>query len=124
MCGVAANATSNNRMELLAAICPLEILGAHDVPVVVTSDSKYVVDGFRFWIKDWEGNDWKVSNGDDLKNMDLWKRLLLQKRAHRNLTFKWVKGHRGHAFNEQADYWAGLARRGTVPDEYIVSSDS
>ncbi len=93
--------TTNNRMELLAAI---EGLGALKEPCEVTlySDSKYLVDAFlQDWITDWRQKGWRRGK-DELKNPDLWARLYDLVKSH-EVTFVWVKGHNGHDYNERCD---------------------
>lgn len=97
--------TTNNRMELMGVIAGLESL-KEPSEVVVTSDSSYVVDAFnKKWIDNWLSNGWKTSTGKNVKNDDLWKRLLLAKSPHK-VVFVWVKGHNGHPENERCDYLA------------------
>jgi len=94
--------TTNNRMELLAAIAGLEAL---KIPcdVELTSDSKYLVDAFnQKWIDGWIKKGWKGANKQPVKNQDLWQRLLKAKEPH-NVKFIWVKGHNGHEYNERCD---------------------
>ncbi len=91
--------TTNNRMELLAAI---EGLSALKEPCLVTlySDSKYLTDAYlEKWIYAWERENWR---GGKVKNIDLWQRLLELTRIH-NVSFVWVKGHNGHPYNERCD---------------------
>lgn len=97
--------TTNNRMELLAAIVGLEALKKPST-VELTSDSKYLVDAFnQKWIDGWIKRGWKGSNKQPVKNQDLWKRLLKAKEPH-SVKFIWVKGHNGHEFNERCDQMA------------------
>ena len=97
--------TTNNRMELLAAIVGLEAL-KKPCDVELTSDSKYLVDAFeKNWIAGWQKRNWKNSSKEPVKNRDLWERLLKAKEPH-NVTFIWVKGHAGHPFNERCDQMA------------------
>ncbi len=96
------NNTTNNRMELLAAIVGLEAL-KKPCDVELTSDSKYLVDAFnQKWIDGWIKKGWKGANKQPVKNQDLWKRLLKAKENH-NVKFIWVKGHNGHEYNERCD---------------------
>ena len=103
-------ATTNNRMELIAAISCLESL---DKPTTLTlfTDSNYVKGGITDWMTTWKKNDWKTTSKKLVKNVDLWKRLD-QARLKHNVTWKWVKGHSGHPENERADE---LARQGMAP---------
>jgi ribonuclease HI len=100
--------TTNNRMELLAAITALETL-ERPTAVTVVTDSAYVKDGITKWIHSWKRNGWKKKGG--LKNVDLWQRLDAAAARH-NVTWEWVKGHAGHPENEKADE---LARAGMAP---------
>ncbi len=101
--------TTNNRMELLAAITALETLSQPSKLTVVT-DSSYVKDGITKWIYSWKAKGWKKKGGE-IKNLDLWQRLDAA-RARHDVTWEWVKGHAGHPENERADE---LARAGMAP---------
>ncbi len=102
------NNTTNNRMELLAAIVGLEAL-KKPCDVELTSDSKYLTDAFnQNWIDGWIKRGWKSANKQPVKNQDLWKRLLKAKENH-NVKFIWVKGHNGHEFNERCDQLAVMS---------------
>lgn len=101
--------TTNNRMELLAAIMALELTGG---AVLVRSDSQYVVKGISIWIKGWKARGWRTGPhggraGQPVKNIDLWQRLD-GLRARRIARFEWVRGHAGDRWNERADELAGL----------------
>ncbi len=102
--------TTNNRMELLAAI---ESLGALKRPCAVHlhSDSQYLRDGITKWIHGWKRNGWRTADKKPVKNAELWQRLDEERTRH-DVTFHWVKGHAGHAENERADE---LARNGMAP---------
>lgn len=103
--------TTNNRMELMAAIAGLEALN-RPCQVELYSDSKYLVDAFnQHWIDGWVKKGWKRGKNEPVKNVDLWKRLLAAKAPH-SVTFIWVKGHDGHAMNERCDYLATSAADG------------
>ena len=103
--------TTNNRMELMAAIVGLEAL-IRPCQVELYSDSKYLVDAFnQHWIEGWIRKDWKRGKNEPVKNVDLWKRLLKAKEPHQ-VTFIWVKGHNGHAMNELCDTLATRAADG------------
>lgn len=103
--------TTNNRMELMAAIVGLEALN-RPCEVELYSDSKYLTDAFNaHWIDGWLRNDWKNSQKKAVKNVDLWKRLLQAKQQHR-VSFIWVKGHNGHPMNELCDRLATSAADG------------
>lgn len=103
--------TTNNRMEIMAAIAGLEALNvACDVEIY--SDSKYLVDTFnKDWISGWMKKGWKRGKNEPVKNVDLWQRLLAVKKLHQ-VTFIWVKGHDGHEQNERCDYLATSAADG------------
>jgi ribonuclease HI len=100
-------ATTNNRMELLAAIFALESLSRPST-VVVTTDSVYVKNGITSWITNWKRRNWRTASKQPVKNVDLWKRLDEAAGRH-EVTWEWVKGHNGHPENERAD---ALARKG------------
>jgi len=102
--------TTNNRMELLAAINALETLGKPCAITVIT-DSQYVKNGVTGWIHGWKRNGWKTSAKKPVKNADLWQRLD-EAQARHAVTWEWVKGHAGHPENERADE---LARAGMAP---------
>lgn len=102
--------TTNNRMELLAAISALEALTRASEITVVT-DSAYVKNGVTSWIFGWKKNGWKTADRKPVKNVDLWQRLDAAQAQHR-VVWKWIKGHAGHAENERADE---LARAGMAP---------
>lgn len=99
--------TTNNRMELMAAIQALESLN-RECSVGLTTDSVYVKNGITEWIVKWKKNGWKTANRKPVKNVDLWKRLEEAVQAH-DVKWHWVKGHSGHPENERADE---LANRG------------
>jgi ribonuclease HI len=100
-------ATTNNRMELMAAIAALEAL-SKPCQVSLTTDSVYVKDGLTKWIHGWKRNGWKTADKKPVKNEDLWKRLDAAAAAHK-VEWHWVKGHAGHAENERADALARAA---------------
>jgi ribonuclease HI len=93
--------TTNNRMELLAAIMALEALKA-PCEVVLSTDSQYVQKGIGEWLPNWIRRGWKTAGGDPVKNQDLWQRLHAAAKPHK-VQWKWVKGHAGHAENERVD---------------------
>ncbi len=100
--------TTNNRMELMAAIAGLEALN-RPCEVELYSDSKYLVDAFnQHWIDGWIRKGWKRGKNEPVKNIDLWKRLLKAKEPH-EIRFIWVKGHAGHPQNERCDELATTA---------------
>ena len=115
--------TTNNRMELMAAIAGLEALNRPCL-VDLYSDSKYLVDAFnQKWIENWVKNDWKRGRSGPVKNIDLWKRLLKAMEPHR-VNFIWVKGHDGHPENERCDRLAVKAATGQnlIEDEGIAAN--
>ena len=99
--------TTNNRMELMAAIQALEAL-RRPATVSLHTDSKYLLDGITKWVEGWQRNGWKTAAKKPVKNDDLWRRLIEAMRQH-EVSWEWVKGHAGDPGNERAD---ALARRG------------
>ena len=101
--------TTNNRMELMAAI---EALNALKRPcrVKLSTDSRYVMDGLTKWLKGWQRNGWRTSDRKPVKNADLWQALIDAAAPHR-IEWQWVKGHAGHPDNERADRLACAAAR-------------
>lgn len=102
--------TTNNRMELLAAISALETL-AKPSEITVVTDSAYVKNGVTEWIHGWKRNGWRTAGKDPVKNVELWQRLDAAAARHR-VQWRWIKGHAGHEENERAD---ALARAGMAP---------
>ena len=102
--------TTNNRMELLAAITALESLTRQSNITIVT-DSNYVKNGITGWIHGWKRNGWKTASKKPVANAELWQRLD-EANARHDVTWQWVKGHAGHPENERAD---ALAREGMAP---------
>ncbi len=101
------NPTTNNRMELMAAIAALEAL-LRPCDVDLTTDSVYVRDGITKWIHGWKRNGWRTASRDPVKNAELWQRLDAAAARHR-VEWHWVKGHAGHPENERADRLACAA---------------
>jgi ribonuclease HI len=101
--------TTNNRMELMAAIKSLESL-KRPVKARVHTDSQYVKDGITKWITNWKRNGWKTAARKPVKNADLWQRLEEAANAH-DVEWHWIRGHTGHPENERADALA----RGAIP---------
>ncbi len=99
--------TTNNRMELMAAIAALETLSRPSAITIVT-DSAYVKNGVTEWIAGWKRKGWRTAGGPPVKNVDLWQRLDAARERH-DVTWRWIKGHAGHDENERAD---ALARAG------------
>ncbi len=103
ICGGEAD-TTNNRMELTAAIRALQSLKS-PCDVELHTDSNYLKDGITQWIKNWKANGWKTANKKPVKNMDLWQELD-EAISHHKIHWKWVKGHAGNEGNERADVLA------------------
>lgn len=99
--------TTNNRMELMAAIEALRAL-SRPCHVILTTDSAYVRNGITTWLRDWQARGWKTAARKPVKNVDLWRALDDENRRH-EVDWRWVKGHSGHPENERAD---ALANRG------------
>ena len=99
--------TTNNRMELTAAIKGLEAL-KRPCRVVLSTDSRYVMDGLTKWLPGWQRNGWKTAAKQPVKNADLWQELVAAAAPHR-IRWEWVKGHAGHPENERADQLASDA---------------
>jgi len=108
--------TTNNRMELTAAIRALESL-KRPCEVQLTTDSEYVKRGITEWLQDWKRRGWKTAAKKPVKNADLWQRLDAVAARHR-IQWLWVRGHSGHPENERADELANLAI-----DEMLASTD-
>ena len=102
--------TTNNRMELTAALEALRVLKGPCI-VELHTDSEYLRNGITKWIHGWKRNGWKTADRKPVKNADLWKALEAETASHR-IDWRWVRGHAGHHFNERADE---LAREGMAP---------
>ena len=102
--------TTNNRMELMAAISALEALTKPTVLTLIT-DSVYVKNGITEWMAGWKRKGWRTAGGPPVKNVDLWQRLDAARTLH-SVEWRWIKGHAGHSENERAD---ALARAGMAP---------
>lgn len=102
--------TTNNRMEMMAAIAALEAL-TRPCAIDLWTDSSYLKGGITSWIHGWKKNGWKTADKKPVKNVDLWQRLEAALERH-DVSWHWVKGHAGHAENERADQ---LAREGMEP---------
>lgn len=100
--------TTNNQMELTAAIKALEAIKSKDISIELFTDSKYVMNGITKWIKSWESKNWKNSKKQDVKNAQLWKKLN-KLNQELDVTWHWVKGHSGNQGNDIADKLANLA---------------
>ena len=111
--------TTNNRMELMAAIVGLEALNK-PCDVMLYSDSQYLTNAFnKKWIDGWVKKNWKRGKNEPVKNVDLWKRLLKAKESH-DVKFIWVRGHDGHEMNERCDKLATIAADGKDLIEDVV----
>ena len=109
--------TTNNRMELMAAIAGLQSL-SEPCQVRLTTDSQYVRQGITHWIHGWKKKGWKTANREPVKNVDLW--LLLDSEIQRHdVEWFWVKGHSGHPENERCDE---LARNAALADSRLIDS--
>lgn len=102
--------TTNNRMELMAAISALEAL-LKPSEITIVTDSAYVKNGITEWMAGWKRKGWRTAGGPPVKNVDLWQRLDAAQAKHQ-VVWKWIKGHAGHVENERADE---LARAGMAP---------
>jgi ribonuclease HI len=111
-------ATTNNRMELMAAIQALEAL-TRPAEVRMFTDSKYVLDGITRWLPGWQRNGWKTASRQPVKNVDLWQRLVAAAAQHQ-VRWTWVKGHNGNPGNERADE---LARQGISEASHSRAGD-
>lgn len=107
--------TTNNRMELLAAIMALESL-KKGCQVTLTTDSQYLRQGITTWIKSWKIRGWKTTARQPVRNVDLWQRLELACQRHQ-ITWLWVKGHTGHLENELCDQLARSAAEAPTMDD-------
>ena len=99
--------STNNRMELLAAINGIELL-KEKCEIDIYTDSSYLKNGISIWIKDWQKNGWKNKKKEEVKNKDLWQRLYFLVFRH-DINWNWVKGHCGNKYNEYVDKLANLA---------------
>ncbi|HIC40866.1 MAG TPA: ribonuclease HI [Piscirickettsiaceae bacterium] len=100
--------TTNNQMELMAAIKALEAIKSSSIAIELYTDSKYVMTGINEWIVNWKAKGWKTANKKSVKNVALWKRLDVLNQQH-NVEWRWVKGHSGDSGNEMADTLANQA---------------
>ena len=104
--------TTNNRMELTAAIAALRAL-RRPCDVVLHTDSQYLYRGITQWLPAWQRRGWRRANGRPVKNLDLWQDLVCELGRHR-IDWRWVKGHSGNRYNERADQLATAARQGLL----------
>ncbi|CAH9065035.1 Ribonuclease HI [Pseudoalteromonas sp. CIP111854] len=107
--------TTNNRMEMLAAIIALEALN-RACDIVLYTDSQYVKQGIESWLANWKKRNWKTASKAPVKNVDLWQRLDIACQRH-TIQWKWVKGHSGNKYNELVD---DLAREAASSDSLEV----
>ena len=120
--------TTNNRMEIRAALEPMLALDAmpeaRDAAVVVHSDSVYLVGAFnKGWLERWRQNGWRTKARKRVRNRDLWMEMLGAVRG-RSVTFNWIRGHDGHAMNERCDFLSNMqARRAVQMTEPFITSD-
>lgn len=105
--------TTNNRMEMMAAIAALEAL-KRPSRITITTDSTYLRDGITKWVPGWRRNGWKTAAKQPVKNRDLWERLVAAAARH-DVDWQWVRGHDGHPENERADGLARAAIPGRAP---------
>jgi ribonuclease HI len=112
--------TTNNRMELMGVIAALESL-KEPCDVIATTDSQYVVNAVeKRWVWGWKTKEWRGSNRKPVANIDLWKRLLVLLEVHK-VSFKWIRGHAGHAENERCDALAVAASMGRdLPEDVRI----
>lgn len=114
--------TTNNRMELMAAVAGLEAL-TRPCQVVLYSDSQYLVKAFNeHWLEGWIKKGWKRGKNEPVKNIDLWKRLLKAMEPHQ-VRYEWVRGHNGHPMNERCDVLATTAADGDQLQEDIAAEE-
>jgi ribonuclease HI len=106
--------TTNNRMELMAAVQALETIPP-GIRIVLTTDSVYLQRGINLWIDNWMKTNWRTYDGDPVKNKDLWLRLLKAKEQH-EVIFEWARGHSGHWGNERAHLLASMGRKQAYED--------
>ena len=125
--GGAETSTTNNRMELLAAIKTLEKLKQFKLKenFKLRTDSKYLIEGYSNWIKNWKRNGWKTSNGKPVQNLDLWKKI--DQLRINGLSMEFVKGHSGDKYNERVDtiatnYSKGISNEKKFKDENIIAN--
>ena len=111
--------TTNNRMELMAAISGLEAL-KEDCAVTLYSDSKYLIDGMtKGWAEKWKANNWIKSDKKKALNTDLWEKMLHLDKQH-DIEYVWVKGHNGHEYNEQCDRMAVSAAENPTEHDVVI----
>ncbi|AKC60394.1 ribonuclease HI [Blochmannia endosymbiont of Camponotus (Colobopsis) obliquus] len=109
--------TTNNRMELMAAIVALEAI-KKPCKIIINTDSLYVIQGLTQWIHNWKQNDWKSIKNKSIKNIDLWQRLDIAITPH-ILRYKWLKGHSGHPENDRCNKLAQIAANNPKYDDIL-----
>jgi ribonuclease HI len=119
---ISSPATTNNRMALASAVAALQLLARKGagLPVLIVSDSQYLVKGMREWVPGWVGRGWRRKEGP-IENVELWKALVASSRLH-DVQWTWVRGHKGHAKNEYANDLAVLAAKEQRVSEGLVDS--
>ena len=105
--------TTNNRMELTAAIKALEFLSKDNEPITIITDSNYLKNGINNWITNWKKNNWKTANKKPVKNKDLWL-ILDDQTSLKNIIWNWVKGHSTDKYNNEADELAREAAENLI----------
>ena len=105
--------TTNNRMELTAAIKALEFLSKDNEPITIITDSNYLKNGINNWITNWKKNNWKTANKKPVKNKDLWL-ILDDQTSFKNINWNWVKGHSTDKYNNEADELAREAAENLI----------
>ena len=105
--------TTNNRMELTAAIKALEFLSKDSEPITIITDSNYLKNGINNWITNWKKNNWKTANKKPVKNKDLWL-ILDDQTSLKNIIWDWVKGHSTDKYNNEADELARKAAENLI----------
>lgn len=119
-----AQSTTNNRMEMMAAIEALRALKSFKHTINIYTDSKYLKDGITLWLSSWKKKAWKNSKGQEVKNKDLWEAIdsIVQ---NRTINWHWVKGHSGHVENERVDILAKMAlQRGIMANMEKIQKES
>lgn len=111
--------TTNNRMELMAAIIALESL-KNPCQIILYTDSQYLLQGITQWIYIWKKNSWKTAGEKSVKNIDLWHRLDIAIQIHKEINWNWLKSHKGNPDNERCDQLAKLAAKNPLNKDLIT----
>lgn len=114
--------TTNNRMELMAAITALELL-KKSCQIILHTDSQYLLYGITQWIYVWKKNSWKTAEEKLIKNIDLWRRLDTVIQSHCKIHWNWLKSHTGHPDNERCDKLARLAAKNPLNKDLIITTE-